>query len=60
MYLPGEYIKFNSNNDFAMRTCDANYHQTPQAPRGPRILWEWFGMVSLPHEPVVRLGLSLP
>jgi len=31
MYLPGEYIKFNSNSDFAMRTCDANYHQTPQA-----------------------------
>ena len=31
MYLPGEYIKFNSNADFAMRMCDANYHQTPQA-----------------------------
>ena len=31
MYLPGEYIKFNSNSDFAMRTTDANYHQTPQA-----------------------------
>merc|ERR1711904_238520 len=31
MYLPGEYIKFNSNADFVMRSCDANYHQTPQA-----------------------------
>jgi len=31
MYLPGEYIKFNSNADFVMRSCDANYHMTPQA-----------------------------
>lgn len=30
-YLPGDYVKFNSNNDFAIRDVDDHYHQTPQA-----------------------------
>lgn len=30
-YLPGDYVKFNSNNDFAIRDVDLHYHQTPQA-----------------------------
>jgi len=31
MYLPGEYIKFNSNSDFALKNHDPNFHMTPQA-----------------------------
>jgi len=31
MYLPGEYVKFNSNSDFVLRNNDPNFHMTPQA-----------------------------
>jgi len=31
MYLPGDYVKFNSNSDFALRNNDPNFHMTPQA-----------------------------
>jgi len=31
MYLHGDYVKFNSNSDFALKNNDPNFHMTPQA-----------------------------
>jgi len=31
MFVPGKYIKFNSNSDFALASGDPNFHKTPQA-----------------------------
>eukprot|EP00656_Telonema_subtile_P050736 TRINITY_DN6653_c0_g1_i3.p1 TRINITY_DN6653_c0_g1~~TRINITY_DN6653_c0_g1_i3.p1 ORF type:complete len:691 (+),score=205.46 TRINITY_DN6653_c0_g1_i3:122-2194(+) len=31
MFVPGKYLKFNSNSDFALGSGDANFHKTPQA-----------------------------
>lgn len=31
MFVPGKYVKFNSNSDFALASGDPNFHKTPQA-----------------------------